>query len=301
MNIRTIYFDLSEDALAAMMNSQSWKTYSRQQRLDLLQEVEIRMAKKQGREALRVKTFPAERSNAGLMGYFSMDETGSLYLNENFAINKSGLMYDYSVTAALNTLIHEGRHAYQFAVAYGKCPAPDEETRQRWKLNFAHYLSCGDTHESQVLYVQQNLEQDARTYALNEMKKLYKRMCATTGSDDLQYLKSLAILRCREDAYQEMAKLLLTRSLLDEVERKAREAFERAYPGETLKVSIFDEAYRNLDRRLEQQQDRIAAYANCEAALDHMLEKLKERAAQEAGSVRDVWKFTERRAGSCVL
>lgn len=302
MNIRTRFSQMTESELAASLNSRSWKYYSPEVRLELLQEVEVRMARKQGREPLIVKTFEPRRENAGLLGYYAT-EGDAIYLNENYIHNKRGALNDYSVAEAMSTLMHEGRHAYQYAVACGRCPAPNEETRQRWRLNYAAYNSCNGDSQDQLLYVQQSLECDARTYALQELENLHGEIRRATGCDDFEYQRAVNSLRRREEAYYEMAKSVLTRQLLDEVDRRTREAFKELYPDEEAPdLSIFDELRRRLDRIQEMQFREVRKYARYDATLDQLMKSLAERAAAEAGcDAHEKARFVERRGLSCVL
>ena len=299
MNIRTRFSQMTESELAASLNSRSWKYYHPATRLELLQEMEIRMAGKQGREPLIVKTFEADRERAGLLGYYTT-EGDSIYLNENYINNRQSLLSDYSVASALSTLLHEGRHAYQYAVACGSCPAPDEETRQRWRLNYAAYNSCNGDTQDQMLYVQQSLEHDARTYALKELESFHEEVRRATGCDDFVYQRAVNDLRRREEAYNDLAKTILTRQLLDEVDRRTREAFRECYPDEEVpELSVFDEWRRRLDRMQAMQYREVRKYASYDATLDQLMRTLAERAAAETGCGK--MRFAERSGRTCVL
>lgn len=302
MNIQTRFSRMTESELAASLNSRSWKYYSPAVRLELLQEVEVRQARKQGREALIVKTFQNQRGQGCLLGYFTT-EGDSLYLNENYILNKQSALHDYSVAAAMATLMHEGRHAYQYAVACGRCPAPDEETRQRWRLNYAAYNEYTGDSTDQMLYVQQSLESDARAYALREVERFHQEVRRATGCDDFVYQKTVNDMRRREEAYNELAKTILTRELLDEVDRRTRELFRERYPGEEVpELSCFDEWRRRLARVQEVQFQEVRKYASYDATLDQLMKSLAERAAAEAGcDAHERARFVERRGLSCVL
>lgn len=302
MKICTSYSSWNDDMLLEMFCSRNWKYYESENRLELLQEMEIREARKQGRRPLQVRTFKPGPEEAGLMGYYSAGAE-CLYLNENYVLDSRSYLYDYSVAAALSTLLHEGRHAYQYEVATGTCPAPDEETMLRWRLNYVGYLGGGDSRESQIMYVQQSLERDARAYAMNELENLYRRMSRNVGCDDFVYQETLNDMRRRENAYDELARTILTRQLMDEVDRRIREAYERAFPGvKAPNVSVFDEWRRQLDRIREVQEREVRKYQEYDPALNDATRKIAERVdAGMVGEYTDRSRFVDRRAFACVL
>ena len=104
-----------EDELFLQFTDARWDRMDREQRLSTMQEMENLVAAQQGRSPRTVKIFvPNEKINErNTNGYFQGD---SIYMNPAFftgkasripGIGKSGMM-------ALNTLLHEGRHAWQW-------------------------------------------------------------------------------------------------------------------------------------------------------------------------------------------
>lgn len=145
-----------------------WRRYSSQKRLRVLNALEKKMAKKQHREPIRVIVH--ERSDWNCLGMFtaSGDSDKKIYVHENLVINPSYRFH------ALETIIHEGRHATQFEIINKKLRWWQFRAK-RWKKNFAGYISSS---QDKVLYNNQAVERDAQKYTIKWLKKLapkYKR------------------------------------------------------------------------------------------------------------------------------
>lgn len=281
MLIMTEYSSLGESALLAKLNSRNWKYYTPVQRLALLQEVENRTARRQGREARRVRTFVPVREKAGVRGYYSDGEPNCIYLSEKYVDGSTDNFYNYSVAKALSTLLHEGRHAYQDDVIKGRCPAPDEMTRTSWRMSWL-YNGESSSPEGEALYAQQSIERDARGYAMKTLPQLYEVMKNATGCEDFEYLRTFEWLNNREASYYELARTVLTRRLLDEVDRRLKEMFVRLYPFEKLpEISAFDEIRRLLDRAQVIQEKEVRKFEEDDISMDKLMKRVAERAANE--------------------
>lgn len=70
---------------------------------------------------------------------------------------------------ALETVIHEGRHAYQHHLINKKKLGLFNFKGKRWKRNYMGYIS---SKEDSAIYSMQPIERDAQKYAIKEMSKL---------------------------------------------------------------------------------------------------------------------------------
>jgi len=139
-----------------------WGKYSSTKRLKVLQALEKKMAKKNHRDPIDVVVH--ERSDWNCLGMFSTSGgTKKIYVHENLILNPSYRFH------ALETIIHEGRHATQFKIINDGDLKWWQFTAKRWKKNFKGYVS---STEDRVLYNNQEVERDAQKYTIKWLKKL---------------------------------------------------------------------------------------------------------------------------------
>lgn len=139
-----------------------WRKYSPTKRLKILQALEKKMAKKQHREPIDVVVH--ERQDWNCLGMFSVyGGEKKLYVHENLIYNPTYRFH------ALETIIHEGRHATQYAnISKDKLHWWNFRAK-RWKKNFQGYIS---SNEDVLLYNNQEVERDAQKYTIKMLKKL---------------------------------------------------------------------------------------------------------------------------------
>lgn len=70
---------------------------------------------------------------------------------------------------ALETILHEGRHAYQHHLINKRKPGFFDFKAKSWKRNYAGYITSAD---DQAMYSMQPIERDAQKYAIKRMSKL---------------------------------------------------------------------------------------------------------------------------------
>ena len=139
-----------------------WNRYSSAKRLRVLQALEKKMAKKNHRDPIDVVVH--ERSDWNCLGMFSTNNGDKkIYVHENLILNPSYRFH------ALETIIHEGRHATQFDIINNGNLRWWQFTAKRWKKNFQGYVSSS---EDRVLYNNQEVERDAQKYTIKWLKKL---------------------------------------------------------------------------------------------------------------------------------
>ena len=139
-----------------------WKKYTSVKRLEILQALENKMAKKNRRDPIDVVVH--ERSDWNCLGMFSVNAGKKcIFIHENLILNPAYRFH------ALETIIHEGRHASQY-VAINKEHIPWWDFRaKRWKKNFMGYISAS---EDKILYNNQAVERDAQKYTIKMLQRL---------------------------------------------------------------------------------------------------------------------------------
>lgn len=140
----------------------NWRRYNSSKRLRILQALENKMAKKQNRTPIDVIVH--ERADWNCLGMFvANSEQKNLIIHENLILNPAYRFH------ALETIIHEGRHATQyFMVTRKKIPWWNIKAK-RWKKNFEGYVSAS---EDKLIYNNQEVERDAQKYTIKWLEKL---------------------------------------------------------------------------------------------------------------------------------
>lgn len=196
LRFETQYSGIRENELYILFTTTVWERLDPQQRLDALQEVENRFAGREGREPYRVAVIPPKERRPGLQGYMVFDPSvrPTIYLNENYFGLGGGLDFlglDYSAVGALETVLHEGRHCYQYeAVLQGSDKvAPD--VLQAWAVNCVNYYSSDGTQAGFGIYEFQPMERDANHFAASELKEIYRHIVNLTGERDADFEEAL--------------------------------------------------------------------------------------------------------------
>lgn len=139
-----------------------WSKYSSQKRLAILQALENKLAKKNHRSPIDVVVH--ERADWNCLGMFAV-ENGKrmIYVHENLILDPSLRFH------ALETIIHEGRHATQYAAVMRSKLHWWNIREKRWKANFSGYFSSA---EDRIMYNNQEVERDAQRYTIRMLEKL---------------------------------------------------------------------------------------------------------------------------------
>jgi hypothetical protein len=136
-----------------------WAVSDRAARLRALQSVEDCMAELQRRKSF---TIIVEKLPPATMGYLKGHH---IFLN-------SSVFENSQVQEVVDTIVHEGRHAYQRYVVDHPGFHLDADLVNSWKTNFAFYLK--PEMYGYKLYKNQPLEKDAFEYAEKIMGELYR-------------------------------------------------------------------------------------------------------------------------------
>ena len=139
-------------ALADYFNPENWKKMSRNKRKEVL----IALAKSISTAfRIEIKGIIFFEGHTSLRGYYNHD--GYLYMNDDV------LTVDSNMEDALDTIFHEGRHAFQHAAINN--PNFYSISRQQallWEHNIHNYISY---ERNPYRYYNQPIEMDAREFA----------------------------------------------------------------------------------------------------------------------------------------
>ena len=227
------------------LHERNWDVMSPGQRLTMLQELENIMAARQGRPALRVNIIPPdkEKENPGVMGYFDGE---TIYLCSRYFVKRkpSILGFDrFNVGAAINTIIHEGRHAWQSHLLEPGVSGADDNTKAAIFLNNLAYRRNGSDYSAQFI------ELDARRYARQEYSAMLRRMKELGWAPDAVLVREQQADHREEEIAAAYIKSELTEADLDRLDALIKKAFlphvMLNFPdADFSSLSIFDEAKR---------------------------------------------------------
>ena len=133
------------------LSPESWEVLDSNERLNTLQNVENQMAEIQERPALEV------------ISQDLPDTVFGGYNGQNICINGNHLEGSQPVDEMFDTIVHEGRHAYQDYAIENPGVVNDNSITNAWAENRGNYLSA--ELYGQEIYQSQPLENDAWTYA----------------------------------------------------------------------------------------------------------------------------------------
>lgn len=137
-----------------------WKNLNPEKRLKVFIALEKKVAKKLSIEPLKLELKDDENWNC--FGAFTViNGIKKIVLNEN-------LLYEPKFRFhAMETIVHETRHAYQFSVVSRELKWY-EFTAKKWKRNWAGYFSSSTDN---LMYNNQSVERDAQKYSIKFLKK----------------------------------------------------------------------------------------------------------------------------------
>ena len=147
------------------LRDHKWNKYSEDRRLEVLEKIEKKQAKKLKIEPLEIAIYNDE--NWRCYGMFEVKRgEKTLWINPRL-LSDQNLRFH-----ALETIFHETRHAYQHHVITKKRLHFWQTTARKWKKNYSGYFSSA---EDDVIYGMQPIERDAQKYALKQMAKLERK------------------------------------------------------------------------------------------------------------------------------
>lgn len=163
-----------------------WDRFNPGKRQRILEKIEKKQAKKLSRPTLPVvvNTSP----DCPYFGMFEATAKGKQILHINIRLLREPHLRFH----ALETIFHEGRHAFQYNIIHKRKPRIFEFRKKRWLENYAGYISSS---EDQLFYGAQPIERDAQKYAIKRLEKLHRRF---RNEDD--YHRTLEIMKDRYES-----------------------------------------------------------------------------------------------------
>ena len=233
----------SMDQWLTKMHETDWNSLSPRKRLKLLQELENIMAETQGRKPMKVRPFPAQvlEKQPGVMG---CQNKYGIFINPRYLEGgKTSVLKQnqYSVAAAINTVLHEGRHAWQDHVLTHSEAGANDTTRAILLLNNRAYIRGGAGYSAQFV------ELDARRYARRQYDKMMRRMKELGWEPDPVYIKQRERDRQSEESRAAQIKSAFSEeelALLDILYRaKIESDVKKFFPNADLSaILLFEEA-----------------------------------------------------------
>ena len=146
---------------------EDWKNRTPEERLNTLKSMEVRIAEISHRPSCGIHT---KSMPEGHLGYYSPG-TKTITLNSNY------LKGDYeSYKKCLDTVIHEGRHAYQDYNLTRRQVHTSPGDLTNWRLNENKYGYQSAERFGFKLYWMQPVEADARKFAEDVVKKFESKI-----------------------------------------------------------------------------------------------------------------------------
>lgn len=255
--MRNGFESLSSAALCAQF-SESLYPREPEARLGLLQEFENRISAMNGRPALTIQKIPISeiRAEPNLAGYYSYAEPDKLYLNPLYLTGTKTGQSGFGPADALDTLVHEGRHAYQHLLVARQPQDVSRALLLEWAMNFQGYQN-GSDGPGLALYGYQSIELDARRCARNVLNVVRERIQEYQGASDAGFDRKTVFSRRVERMWAGLVLRNLTEEELDRRDRIAREALRKRNPGLELPIdhtTLFAEA-RSLFSRCDDLSD----------------------------------------------
>lgn len=141
-----------------------WVKLTPSKRLKVYNALEAKFAKKQHRQPLDVVIYPD--ANWKPLGMFTNTRGKRvIYLRQDLIDNPQMRFH------GMETILHEGRHAYQYETINKKLPWWAFRAK-KWKKNWEGYIPSS---ENSVAYNNQSVEQDAQKFAYKNMLKLSRK------------------------------------------------------------------------------------------------------------------------------
>lgn len=177
--INPIYLEAPQDSVQIEQISETmtrieglefseWKELSFNERVDVLQRVENEVSQIAHRPSCPIQT---ESLGKGYFGYYS-PESQMITINSDYI--KSNNLSDYK--EVLDTIFHEGRHAYQYYNLMEREVHPRQGDLSNWKVNEFKYGYQEAKTQGFAAYYLQPQEADARAFAEDVVKQYQDKM-----------------------------------------------------------------------------------------------------------------------------
>lgn len=210
-----------------ILRKENWQNMTYDQRVDFYQKLENAMAASQNRPA-RIVT-PMNFQDKRIAGGYSAYDPGKI------AIKKSLIMQDYRRYDNCDTIIHEGRHAFQDDCIYGRAYIGNIEDVNKisdWQKNYNQYHFSDE--ECDPKYRFQPVEKDAYEYANKEFDK----MTANVKDRDLyeyKHTRDMENIHCKLKAEQ-----IYGKNYEEKIKNEINSSYEQKYGNNYKKDQGFD-------------------------------------------------------------
>ena len=218
-----------------ILRKENWQNMTYDQRVMFYQNLENTMAASQNRKARIVTPMHMSKKYAG--GY-------SAYDPDKIAINKRLIMQDDRRYDNCDTIIHEGRHAFQDDCIYGRAYIGniyDVNKISDWQKNYAEYHLSDE--ECDPKYRFQPVEKDAYDYANKEFDK----MTANVKDRDLydyKHIRDQQNNHCKLKAEQ-----IYGKNYEEKIKNEINSSYEQKYGNNFQKDQSFDFLADREDRQ----------------------------------------------------
>jgi len=139
-----------------LLNDSEWSKLSIQNRTSVMQSVENEVARREGRTPCNVSLFSEPPKDGRIIAGQYNRENRNIEINDYHLRGKS--------SDCLDTILHEGRHAYQNQAVSSEINHYNKAEVDAWRNNMkpGHYIQ---PEENRRAYYRQPIEADAREYA----------------------------------------------------------------------------------------------------------------------------------------
>lgn len=151
-----------------LLNNENWAKLSVEKKVEVLQAVEREMAIREKRFPCQVTAESIKSDNGVCLGLYS-PSSKDIKINADQLSRDSKYGNDYSTH--LDTVLHEGRHAYQDQVVNGYVRHEDSKKVMAWRENMkdGNYIRY---EQNPRAYFNQPIEKDAREFAAKTTLKV---------------------------------------------------------------------------------------------------------------------------------
>lgn len=277
--------EYSDTKLHSLFVQGQWRTLDKATRLAALQEVENRRARLDGRRPIPVVEGKSDVyvRNPGLMGGYVHQEK-VIRINYRFLEDDS---IAHSGMEGLDTILHEGRHAFQFFTLEEQPGRVSEGTLLEWLSSFVVYFDssrapAGLKEKFQALYMLQAIESDARRFARNQMLSICSDF-EKNGISTRDAVRQLRISLTEEIRMIALVKQTLTLPEINDIEKAIREKMQASFPELDISaLRLFDNARLILSRKL----DTLDDYIDLVRELDERAQRKMDTGMDRPGNLR---------------
>ncbi|RCX15483.1 hypothetical protein DFR58_11365 [Anaerobacterium chartisolvens] len=154
-----------------------WESLSVEEKAEAMQAMENEMALRSGREPCKVH-ISREWCDDDKLGVYDC-ESRTIQVNGWQLENLS--LHGNEADSHLETILHEGRHAYQYDAVTGKIDHPDKQEVEVWTENMKEENCVQPGPGNEDAYNNQPIERDANDFAQETMRQVKEEMKQANG------------------------------------------------------------------------------------------------------------------------